>query len=118
MEHLWVDQGYTGTGKAWIEEHLGWTVEIVRHAPPPRGAWVPHGDRTDWRTIWFTWDRLPPTPKVFRGVLPRRWAVERTFSWFGHSRRLSKDYEKLCTTSEAMIYATVRRLMVRRLAHL
>jgi hypothetical protein len=24
MEHLWVDQGYTGNGKTWIEEHLGW----------------------------------------------------------------------------------------------
>ncbi len=44
VEHLWADQGYTGTGKAWIEDHLGWTVEIVRHTPHPRGAWVPHGD--------------------------------------------------------------------------
>ncbi len=23
VEHLWANQGYTGTGKAWIEEHLG-----------------------------------------------------------------------------------------------
>jgi putative transposase len=114
--HLWVDQGYTGTGKTWIEEHLGWTVEVVRHPPTPRGQWVPHGDLSDWRTIWFTWDRLPPSPKVFRGVLPRRWVVERTFSWFGQSRRLSKDYEKLCATSEAMIYAAMSRLMLRRLA--
>ena len=21
LEHLWVDQGYTGTGKEWIENH-------------------------------------------------------------------------------------------------
>ena len=28
-------------------------------------------------------------------VLPRRWAVERTFSWFGRNRRLVKDYESL-----------------------
>jgi putative transposase len=26
-------------------------------------------------------------------VLPKRWVVERTFSWFGRYRRLSKDYE-------------------------
>ena len=26
-------------------------------------------------------------------VLPKRWLVERTFSWTNHSRRLSKDYE-------------------------
>jgi putative transposase len=116
IEHLWVDQGYTGTGKQWIEEHVGWRVEVVRHPPTPRGQWVPHGDMADWRTIWFTWERLPPAPKVFRGILPRRWAVERTFSWFGQSRRLSKDYEKLCATSEAMIYASMSRLMLRRLA--
>jgi putative transposase len=116
LEHLWVDQGYTGTGKQWIEEHLGWTVEVVRHPPTARGQWVPHGDLADWRTIWFTWERLPPAPKVLRGILPRRWAVERTFSWFGQSRRLSKDYQKLCATSAAMIYAAMSRLMLHRLA--
>ena len=51
IEHLWVDQGYTGSGKSWIEEHLGWRVEVVRHPPHPRGEWVPHGDRQDWRTV-------------------------------------------------------------------
>jgi putative transposase len=49
-------------------------------------------------------------------VLPKRWSVERTFSWLGQSRRLSKEYERLCETSEALIYATMSRLMVRRLA--
>jgi putative transposase len=62
------------------------------------------------------WEAL--RPKGFRGVLPRRWAVERTFSWLGHSRRLSKDYERLCDTSEALIYATMTRLMARRLARI
>jgi len=42
--------------------------------------------------------------------------LERTFSWTGQSRRLSKDYERLCATSEALIYVTMTRLMVRRLA--
>jgi len=42
IEHLWVDQGYTGSGKNWIEEHLGWRVKVVRHPPQPRGEWVPH----------------------------------------------------------------------------
>ena len=44
--------------------------------------------------------------------------VERTFAWLGHSRRLSKDYERLCDTGEAMIYATMTRLMARRLSRL
>jgi putative transposase len=114
LGHLWVDRGYTGTGKAWIEHALGWTVEVVQHPPTPRGEWVPLGTGSDPRP--FEWRRLPPERLGFRGVLPRRWAVERTFSWLGHSRRLSKDYERLCSTSAALIYATMTRLMVRRLA--
>jgi transposase len=42
--------------------------------------------------------------------------VERTFAWQSHQRRLSKDYERLCATSEAWISLTMIRLMVRRLA--
>jgi putative transposase len=106
LAHLWVDQGYTGTGKAWIEEHLGWTVEVVQHPPKPRGVWAPAGAVIDWDAL---------RPKGFRGVLPRRWVVERTISWFGGSRRLSKDYERLCATGEALIYLVMSRLMLRRL---
>jgi putative transposase len=48
-------------------------------------------------------------------VLPRRWVVERTFAWLGFHRRLSKDYEALPETSEAMIYVAMIRLMLTRL---
>ena len=41
---------------------------------------------------------------------------ERTFSWLGHRRRLSKDSERLCETGEALIYATMTHLIARRLA--
>lgn len=107
LTHIWLDQGYTGAGKAWIERELGWSVEIVKHAPRPRGMWVFPGQEVD-PTIF-------QRPKGFRH-LPRRWVVERTFSWFGQARRLSKDYERLPETEEAMIYATMSRLMLRRLA--
>ena len=30
--------------------------------------------------------------------------VERTFAWLCHNRRMSKDYERLCATSEAFVY--------------
>lgn len=63
VEHLWVDQGYTGTGKSWIEEHLGWRVEVVPHPPHPRGEWVPHGNRADWRTVWFPMSDYHPVRK-------------------------------------------------------
>ena len=110
LRHVWVDQGYTGCGKAWIEQELGWTVEVVQHPPRPRWIWVPPGAEPNWPL----WEAL--YPRGWRGPLPRRWAVERTFAWFGQSRRLSKDYEYLCATSEALIYAAMSRLMVRRLA--
>ena len=49
-------------------------------------------------------------------VLPRRWVVERTFSWIEQNRRMSKDYERLSESSEAFIYVAMSRLMARRLA--
>jgi putative transposase len=49
-------------------------------------------------------------------VLPKRWIVERTFAWFGRSRRLSKDYEGLCETVEAWIFIAMIYLMTKRLA--
>ena len=36
-------------------------------------------------------------------LLPKRWVVERTWGWLNWCRRLSKDYEILPETSEAMI---------------
>ena len=47
--------------------------------------------------------------------LPRRWVVERTWAWLNQSRRLSKDYEWLPKSSEAMISLSMTRLMLRRL---
>jgi transposase len=109
LKHRWLDAGYTGQGKGkeWVEQALGWTVAIVRHPPKPRGVWAPADAVIDWAAI------LPPPG--FR-VLPRRWVVERTFAWLTHSRRLSKDYERLCATGEALIYIAMTRIMVRRLA--
>jgi putative transposase len=114
LGHVWVDQGYTGSGKAWIERELGWTVEVVQHPRKPRGEWVPLGTASDPRP--FEWRRLPAHRTGFRGVLPRRWVVERTFGWISQCRRLAKDYERLCATSEALVYAAMTRIMVRRLA--
>jgi putative transposase len=49
-------------------------------------------------------------------VLKMRWVVERTFAWMGWHRRLSKDYERTTSSSEAWVQISMIHLMVRRLA--
>lgn len=51
-------------------------------------------------------------------VLPRRWVVERTFSWFGRNRRLAKDFENLAETLATFVTLACIQLAVRRLARL
>jgi putative transposase len=118
LSHLWLDTGYRGEekGRGWMEKTLGWTVDLVERPgkPAPEEVlkswaeqWSKEGVEVDWQKM------LPP-----RGlqVLPRRWVVERTFSWIDHNRRMSNDYERLTETSEAFVYVAMSRLMVKRLA--
>jgi putative transposase len=56
LAHLWVDRGYAGAGKEWIERELGWSVEVVQHPAKPRGEWVPLGTGIDPRP--FEWRRV------------------------------------------------------------
>ncbi len=84
-----LDGTYGGKELArWCEERGGWELEIVERCRKAQG---------------------------FK-VLLRQWVVERTFSWLGQNRRMSKDYERLAATSEAFINVAMIRLMVRRLA--
>src|SRR5258708_18173662 len=75
IEKVWVDNGYTGTGRTWIKEHMGWEVEVVSHPRRPRGMWV-------WPGMEITPEMLAvfERPRGFRH-LPRRWVVDRTLPW-------------------------------------
>jgi len=115
LKHLWLDAGYEGRGKRWAQEALSLSVEVVRRPVKPTPEklakiwaeeWAKEGKKIDWQ-------RLMPL-RGFR-VLPRRWVVERTFAWLSQNQRMSKDYERLCATGEAFVYAAMSRLMVRRL---
>jgi putative transposase len=117
LSHLWLDAGYEGRGKRWAERSFGLSVGVVRKPPKP----VPEKVAMIWAKEWakegkkeLDWQRLMP-PRGYV-ALPRRWVVERTFSWLGQNRRMSKDYERLCASAEAFVYAAMIRLMVRRLA--
>ncbi len=118
LSHLWVDAGYQGRGKDWVEKVLNLSVEVVHRTPKPTPEkvamkWAEEWSKEGWE---IDWQKLLPR----RGfeVLPRRWVVERTFSWLSQNRRTSRDYERLCATGEAFIYVAMSRLMVRRLARL
>ncbi len=47
--------------------------------------------------------------------LTKRWIVERSLAWIGWYRRMSQDYERLPSTSEALVYLTSIRLLLARL---
>jgi putative transposase len=49
-------------------------------------------------------------------VLPKRWVVERTFSWFGGFRRLSKDFEILAGSAENVIRIAMLKTMLAKCA--
>jgi putative transposase len=88
LRRIWVDGTYRGTLVDWVLDHFRFVLQPVL--------------RTDGKKGFL--------------VLPRRWVVERTFAWLTQCRRLSKDYEVLPASSEAMIYLAMTRLMLRRLA--
>jgi putative transposase len=88
LRKLWADGAYRGALVDWVKQFCRLDLEIVERDPAATGF----------------------------QVLPRRWVVERTFAWLNHCRRLSKDYEYLPSTSEAMVYVAMVRLTTRRLA--
>ena len=116
LSYLWVDAGYRGKGKEWVERALDVEVEVVNRSPKP----PPEKVLRVWAREWFKEGRkmdrnkLPTRPGFER--LPRRWVAERTFAWISHNRRMAKDYERLCSAGEAFIHVAMTRLMVNRLA--
>lgn len=100
LAHLWVDAGYAGSFVTWAQTALGLTVEQVQK----EAAWTRVAPGTELSTR----SSFP--------ILPRRWVVERTFGWLGRYRRMSRDYEALPETQQALVYICMIRLMLRRLA--
>ncbi|MGT2908183.1 IS5 family transposase [Streptococcus dentiloxodontae] len=48
-------------------------------------------------------------------IIPKRWVVERTFSWLNHSRRLAKDIEKSVSSEVAFVKLSHMSLILRTL---
>jgi transposase len=89
IERIFADGAYQGPATAAAVRALGaWQVEIVKRSDQAAG---------------FV-------------VLPKRWIVERTFSWLNRCRRLARDVENLARTALAFLRLAMIRLMLRRLA--
>lgn len=84
---IWADGGYRGKLIEWMALNCLWMLEIVKRSAAVKGF----------------------------QVLPRRWVVERTFAWLNKQRRLSKDHERECQTSEAWIYLAMTNVMLKRI---
>ena len=87
LKTIFADGGYRGELVNRVKSTYGWFISIVL--------------RSD-KSVDFQ-------------PLPKRWVVERTFSWFESYRRLSKDFEYLTDTSETMVKLASIRLLLNRL---
>ena len=85
---VYADGGYQGRLVALAKNAWGIALEIIRKPADQQGF----------------------------AVLPRRWVVERTFSWLLRWRRLVRDYERLPASHEAMVKWAMVGLMLNRLA--
>jgi transposase len=88
VRFVFADAGFAGRLVDWAASILRTTLHIVRKPEGQRGF----------------------------AVIPRRWAVERTFAWLTAHRRLARDYERHPAISEAMIRWAAINTMTRRLA--
>src|SRR6266851_7843879 len=89
LAHIFADRIYRGPQlQGEIADCGPWTIQIVER---------------------------PPGVKGFQ-LLPRRWVVERSFAWFGRSRRLAKDFEATVASATAWVLLANLRLLSRRLA--
>lgn len=91
LKRIWADGGYSGQLEgevARLDRHRQIDLEIVKRSDDVKG---------------------------FK-VLPKRWIVERTFGWLIQSRRLIRDHEVRIEHSEALIYLSMTKRMLARIA--
>ena len=79
------DGGYRGNLADWVKKKFGWVLEVIA--------------------------RPDECPSKFQ-VVPKRWIVERSFSWLENFRRLTIDYEFLAETAEAMVQIAFIQIML------
>jgi len=88
LKKIWADAAYRGQELAiWCTTEGGWDLEVIERVSGQREF----------------------------SIQPRRWVVERSFSWISRNRRMSKVYERKVQTSETLIQLAMIRLLLARL---
>lgn len=89
LRHLFAEGGYAGEKLRTALKPIGeWTIEIIKRSDMAQGF----------------------------EVLPRRWVVERTFTWLGRCHRLAKDFKATIASAVAWAFVAHIRTLTRRLA--
>jgi transposase len=97
---VYVDQGYAGRAATEMRAR-DVQVEVVRRR----------------ESVWATKQlSLLPLPATGFEILPKRWVIERTNAWNDSPRRMAKDYDRRLDVSEAWVWITESRLLLRRVA--
>jgi len=109
VQKLYVDSGYAGRCAQTVSQLHGIDVEVVRHpASRNMGRWSDESQE-DLFTV-----SADATGFV---VQAKRWVIERTHAWNERARRLVMHHDRLSKVSEAWVWLTEARLLMRRLAH-
>jgi len=107
VETLFVDSGYAGQCAQTVSQCHDIEVQVVRHpANKNVGRWVAAG-QSDLFTVQADAQGFV--------VLAKRWVVERTHAWNERARRLVMHHDRLSHVSEAWVWLTEARMLLRRL---
>ena len=88
LKTILADGGYRGDDLAQLAKRYGWNLSVVL--------------------------RPDESSKKF-SVIPKRWIVERTFSWVENCRRLALDFEFLSESALAMLQTSFIMLLLNKL---
>jgi len=90
-QHIWADQGYTGTLVRWAEQEYGWTVQVVYPADRQMRRYAPE-------VLADLGDGDAQTQAPGFHVIKRRWVVERTqpyYLQFALDVQLSSSHDRM-----------------------
>ncbi len=107
LKRVFVDSAYAGRCAEALQQTHQIEVHVVRH---PGNRSVGH-----WQAPQLPLFELPPTRAYVR--LPKRWIVERSHAWLERARRLVMHHDRLPQVSEAWVWLSESRRLLRGLVY-